>query len=126
MSGWPYLKYELLRTFRNKRFFTFSLGFILGRENKLADVLWNGRAQAAGLTVGTQLVAVNGEAYDKERLMAMITAAKTDNAPLEFIVKNGNRYATVRIDYHDGLRYPHLIRHSDIPARLDQILAPRQ
>jgi predicted metalloprotease with PDZ domain len=106
--------------------FSFSLGFIVGRENRLVDVLWGGRAQAAGLTVGTQLIAVNGEAYDKERLIAMIKAAKTDNAPLEFIVKNGNRYATVRIDYHDGLRYPRLIRHADVPARLDQILAPRQ
>ncbi len=106
--------------------FTFSLGFVVGRENKLGDVLWNGRAQEAGLTVGTQLIAVNGEAYDKERLMAMIKAAKTDNAPLEFIVKNGNRYSTVRIDYHDGLRYPRLTRHADIPARLDAILAPRQ
>jgi hypothetical protein len=58
--------------------------------------------------------------------MAMITAAKTDNAPLEFIVKNGSRYSTVRIDYHDGLRYPHLTRDESVPARLDQILAPRQ
>jgi predicted metalloprotease with PDZ domain len=106
--------------------FSFSLGFIVGRENKLVDVLWNGRAHQVGLTVGTQLIAVNGEAYDKERLMAMIKAAKTDSAPLEFIVKNGNRYSTVRIDYHDGLRYPRLIRHADVPARLDAILAPRQ
>jgi predicted metalloprotease with PDZ domain len=106
--------------------FIFSLGFSVGRENKLSDVLWDGRAQAAGLTIGTQLIAVNGEAYDKDRLMAMITAAKTDNAPLEFIVKNGSRYSTVRIDYHDGLRYPHLTRDEAVPARLDQILAPRQ
>jgi predicted metalloprotease with PDZ domain len=89
-------------------------------------VLWGGRAQAAGLTVGTQLIAVNGEAYEKDRLIAMIKAAKTDNAPLEFIVKNGSRYSTVRIDYHDGPRYPHLTRDDAIPARLDQILAPRQ
>jgi predicted metalloprotease with PDZ domain len=106
--------------------FTFSLGFNVGRENKLSDVLWGGRAQAAGLTVGTQLIAVNGEAYEKDRLIAMIKAAKTDNAPLEFIVKNGSRYSTVRIDYHDGPRYPHLTRDDAIPARLDQILAPRQ
>jgi predicted metalloprotease with PDZ domain len=105
--------------------FTFSLGFIVGRESKLIDVLWGGRAQEAGLTVGTQLIAVNGEAYNKDRLMAMITAAKTDNAPLEFIVKNGSRYSIVRIDYHEGLRYPHLTRHADVPARLDAILAPR-
>jgi predicted metalloprotease with PDZ domain len=106
--------------------FTFSLGFIVGRESKLIDVLWGGRAQEAGLTVGAQLIAVNGEAYNKDRLMAMITAAKTDNAPLEFIVKNGSRYSIVRIDYHEGLRYPHLTRHADVPARLDGILAPRQ
>jgi predicted metalloprotease with PDZ domain len=115
-------KIEARRKFAD---FTYSLGFIVGRENKLSDVLWGGRAQAAGLTVGTQLVAVNGEPYDKDRLMAMIKAAKTDSAPLEFIVKNGNRYATVRIDYHDGLRYPHLTRDANTPARLDQILAPR-
>ena len=106
--------------------FTFSLGFNVGRENKLSDVLWGGRAQAAGLTVGTQLIAVNGEAYEKDRLIALMKAAKTDNAPLEFIVKNGSRYSTVRIDYHDGPRYPHLTRDEAVPARLDQILAPRQ
>jgi predicted metalloprotease with PDZ domain len=115
-------KLEARRKFAD---FTFSLGFIVGRENKLADVLWGGRAQAAGLTVGTQLVAVNGEAYDKDRLTAIVEAAKTDNAPIEFIVKNGDRYSTVRIDYHDGLRYPHLTRDAATPARLDEILAPR-
>jgi len=116
-------KLEARRKFSD---FTFSLGFAVGRENKLSDVLWGGRAEAAGLAVGTQLIAVNGEAYEKDRLMAMITAAKTDNAPLEFIVKDGNRYSTVRIDYHDGLRYPHLTRDEHTPARLDEILAPRQ
>jgi predicted metalloprotease with PDZ domain len=115
-------KLEARRKFAD---FTFSLGFTVGRENKLADVLWGGRAQAAGLTVGTQLVAVNGEAYDKDRLTAIVEAAKTDNAPIEFIVKNGDRYSTVRIDYHDGLRYPHLTRDAATPARLDEILAPR-
>ena len=30
--------------------FTFSMGFSVGRQNKLSDVLWGGRAQAAGLT----------------------------------------------------------------------------
>jgi predicted metalloprotease with PDZ domain len=118
--------FKKLETRRKIADFTFSLGFIVGRENKLVDVLWGGRAQAAGLTVGTQLIAVNGESYDKDRFMAMIKAAKTDNAPLEFIVKNGTRYVTIRIDYHDGLRYPHLTRNTNTPARLDDLLTPRQ
>jgi predicted metalloprotease with PDZ domain len=105
--------------------FAYSLGFIVGRENKLSEVLWNTPAYRAGLTVGTQLIAVNGIAYDKDRLLAIIKAAKTDNAPIEFLVKNGDRYSTVRIDYHGGLRYPQLTRAEGAPARLDAILAPR-
>jgi predicted metalloprotease with PDZ domain len=106
--------------------FTYSLGFVVGKESKLADVLWDGPAYRAELTAGTQLVAVEGIAYDKDRLQAAITAAKTGNAPIELLVKNGDRYTTVRIDYHDGLRYPQLTREANVPARLDDILAARQ
>jgi len=31
----------------------------------------------------------------------------------------------VRIDYHDGVRFPHLEQIPGAPARLDEILAPR-
>jgi predicted metalloprotease with PDZ domain len=105
---------------------TFSLGFIVGRENKLADVQWGGPAYAAGLTVGTQIIAVDGVAYDSDRLRDIVTAAKASNAAIELLVKNGDRYSTARIDYHDGLRYPHLERDTSGPARLDQILEPRK
>jgi hypothetical protein len=44
---------------------------------------------------------------------------------VELLVKQGDLYRTVRIDYHDGLRYPHLERIDGAPARLDEILAPR-
>ncbi len=104
---------------------TYSLGFAIGRENKLVDVLWNGPAWSAGLTAGTQIVAVNGVSYDSDRLNDIIKRARTDPAPIEFLVRNGDRYTTVRIDYHDGLRYPHLRQNPGAPARLDQILAPR-
>ena len=30
-----------------------------------------------------------------------------------------------RVDYHGGLRYPHLVRDGSKPALLDDILAPR-
>jgi hypothetical protein len=55
-----------------------------------------------------------------------VKAAKTGNAAIELLVKNGDRYSTVPIDYHEGLRYPHLERDASIPARLDQILQPRK
>jgi len=88
-------------------------------------VLWEGPAYAAGLTVGTQIIAVDGVTYDSDRLKEIVKSARTNREPIELLVKNGDRYRTVRIDYHDGLRYPHLERNAEVPPRLDQILAPR-
>ena len=106
--------------------FAWSLGFVVGKDNSLADVLWQGPAFKAGLTQGTQLIAVNGVAYEAERLKDAVKAAKSSPQPIELLVKNGDRYRTVRIDYHDGLRYPHLERVTATPARLDDILTPRK
>ena len=104
---------------------TYSLGMVIGTDGRLTDVLWEGPAYKSGLTVGAQVIAINGKAFDAERLKDAIKDARKTSAAIEFLVKNGDRYRTVRIDYHDGLRYPHLERDSSVPARLDQILTPR-
>ena len=104
----------------------FSLGLSIGREGRIGNVRWNGPAHNAGLTPGTQLIAVNGTAYDGDRLKEAITAAQKSKAPLELLVKNGDNYTTVKIDYRDGLRYPQLERDEKAPALLDQILAARK
>ena len=68
---------------------------------------------------------MNGTAYTGERLKEAIRDAKRDSSAIELLVKNGERYRTIRMDYHDGLRYPHLERVAGAPARLDQILTAR-
>jgi predicted metalloprotease with PDZ domain len=103
---------------------TYSLGLVIGREARITDVLWEGPAFKAGLTVGTQIVAVNGIAFDADRLKTTVKNSRSAKEPLEFILKNGDRYSTVRIDYHKGLRYPHLERTNGEP-RLDAILAAK-
>jgi predicted metalloprotease with PDZ domain len=103
---------------------TYSLGMTIAAEDRLSEVLWEGPAYKSGLTVGTQIVAVNGTEFDAGRLKSAITDATKTGAAIEFLVKNGDRYRTIRIDYHDGLRYPHLERDESTPARLDQILTP--
>ncbi|MGA7792599.1 MAG: hypothetical protein WCA19_06125 [Candidatus Acidiferrales bacterium] len=104
---------------------TYSLGMTIAAEGKLSDVLWEGLAYKIGLTVGTQIIAVNGIALDADQLKSAIKDASKTKAAIELLVKNGDRYRTVKIDYHDGLRYPHLEREGSAAASLDQILTPR-
>jgi hypothetical protein len=51
--------------------------------------------------------------------------AKGTTTPIEVLVKTGDRYRTVRFDYHDGLRYPRLVAIPGAPARLDQIFTAK-
>jgi predicted metalloprotease with PDZ domain len=124
-SDTPSDYFRKMETRRKATDLTFSLGLVVGRENKLTDVLWGGPAHAAGLTVGTQIIAVDGLAYDNDRLKDTVAAAKKSGAAIELLIKNGDRYSTVHIDFHEGLHYPHLERDANVPARLDQILSPR-
>ena len=59
-----------------------------------------------------------------DRLKTAIREARTSGASIELLVKNGDHYRTVRLDYHNGLRYPHLER-TGAAASLDEILAAR-
>ena len=103
---------------------TYSIGVTLNRDGEFTGVQWDGPAFKAGLTVGGKLLAVNGIAYDADRLKEAITAAKT-GAPLDLIVKNGDHFRTVRLDYRGGLRYPRLERIPGATDRLSAIYAPR-
>ena len=103
---------------------TFSLGTAVGKDGSLSEVVWDGPAFKAGLTEGTQMVAVNNETYTAEGLKDAIRAARGGSAPIELLVRNKDTFRTVRIDYHDGLRYPRLERTSGTATSLDEILRP--
>ncbi len=106
--------------------FTFSLGFAISSlTGQLTEVRWGGPAYEAGLTMGTALIAVNGREYRAERLKTAIQLAKLNKQPVELLVKNLDRYKTVRIAYFDGLKYPQLQRIEKTEDRLAAILKPR-
>ena len=73
----------------------------------------------------TTLIAVNGHEYRPERLRMAISFAKLNKQSLELLVRNLDRYRTVRIDYFDGLKYPQLQRIEKVPDRIGAILKPR-
>jgi predicted metalloprotease with PDZ domain len=104
---------------------TYSGGFGVGNDGKVSSVLWDSAAFNAGMTVGSEILAVNGRAFDPDTLkQAIKTAAGTGPAP-ELLIKDGDRYRTVRLDWHGGLRYPRLEKVGKGPGTLDALLAPR-
>ena len=110
---------------RHQADFTYSLGLSIGNDGSIADVLWDGPAFKAGVAPGMSVIAVNGHDYDADDLKDAITAAaKDNNATIELLVKNFDEYQTVRIAYHDGLKYPHLVRDTSKPDTLAELLKP--
>ena len=88
-------------------------------------MLWGSPAFGAGMAPRNKIVAVNGLALDgTETLSDAITAARTSKDPIVLLLQDGPRYRTVQIDYHGGLRYPHLERIPNTPDRLTDIMAP--
>jgi predicted metalloprotease with PDZ domain len=106
--------------------FVYSLGLSIDKDGKIGDVRWDSPAFNAGLGSGTTVVAVNGQEYDKDLLEDAVKAAKTGKAPIQLMVKEFDRYRTVSIDYHGGLRYPHLERIEGKPDRLSAIFAAKK
>jgi predicted metalloprotease with PDZ domain len=103
----------------------YSLGFSLDKDGKVTGTLWNSPAFNAGVVTGAQVMAVNGKAYDGDVIKDAVTAAKDTKAPIELIVKRGDRFMTVPVDYHGGLRYPWIEPVAKGEQPLDRLLAPR-
>ena len=110
--------------------FATSLGFALKGEdgdrsaNGVANVWWDSPAFKAGMTPEMQLQGVNDQTFSLSNLREALLAAEKSNAPIKLLVKRDKEFLTLNVDYHGGLRYPHLERVESMPDRLDEILAP--
>ena len=108
---------------------SYSIGLTVSRKAGTAGtvtlVQWGGPAFAAGITVGTKLIAVNGRGYDPDTLKAAITAAKDGSDPIRLTVQQKDQVRTVDVRWNGGLRYPTLEKTGKGEGGLDRLLAPR-
>ncbi|UPG86707.1 M61 family peptidase [Luteibacter aegosomatis] len=88
----------------------YSLGVVVTDKGDIQDAQWDGVAAKAGLVPGVTIVAVNGKDFSTKGLKDAITDAKNGTAPIDFLVKDVDDYRHIAVDYHGGLRYPHLVR----------------
>ncbi|MEP0845088.1 MAG: serine hydrolase [Phycisphaerae bacterium] len=103
----------------------YSIGLRVGDEGVISDVVPGLPADQAGLAPGMKLVAVNGRKYSTDQLRAAVRAGKDSEAPIEIIAQNGDFFASYRLDYHGGPRFPELTRDESSPDLLSEILKPR-
>ncbi len=106
--------------------FTYSGGFVVGNDRTISSVIWDGPAFNSGMTVGSELLAVNGRTFDADALKAAIKAAKGTSQPVRLLIKSGDVYRTLDLNWSGGLRYPRLVKRGRAPGTLDALLAPRR
>ncbi|MGD0515726.1 MAG: peptidase M61, partial [Terriglobales bacterium] len=104
--------------------FATSLGFSVNGEGNIGSVWWNSLAFKAGIVPDMQLQAVNDQKYTAAVLREAIVAAEKTKDPIKLLLKNGDQFLTINLDYHGGPRYPHLERVEGTEDRLDAVLAP--
>ena len=104
---------------------TYSGGFVVGNDGRITSVLWDSPAFNAGLSIGSQIVAVNGRNFDMDGIKQAIKDAANGGASPQLLVHDGDLYRTVALDWHGGLRYPRLEKVGKGPGTLDALLAPR-
>jgi predicted metalloprotease with PDZ domain len=102
----------------------FSLGLQLAADGSIRDVRWGSPADKAKLAPGQKLIAVNGKVFSAEALDAAVTAAKTSPDPIHFLMQSEEYITPVSIDYHDGMRFPAMVRVDGTKDYLDEITTP--
>jgi predicted metalloprotease with PDZ domain len=105
---------------------THSLGVTVDKDGKVTSVMWNSPAFKTDIVNGTKIIAVDGVAYTKDRLIDAITTAKDGKTPVRLLVERNKRYEQIDIAYSGGLRYPHLEPVAKGETALDRLLAPRR
>jgi predicted metalloprotease with PDZ domain len=101
-----------------------SIGVLVQEDGRVLDAAPGLGGYAAGLRPGMRLVAVNGQHFSLQALEEAVGATRHGGA-LVLDARNGTHLEHARLDYHDGLRWPHLVRDPARPDMLAAILAPR-
>ncbi len=104
---------------------TYSLGIDVDKDGKMRDVLWNSPAFKAGLAPAMVIKGINGQKFSTDALKDAVVGAAGNDAPIKLLVTDFNEYRTIKIDYHGGLKYPHLKRIKSQPDYLSEVLAAR-
>ncbi len=104
----------------------YSIGIRVMADGDISDVRWNGPADKAKLFPGQKIIAVNGNIFSGDALKSAIKEAHSNakTEPIHLILQGDTFVTTADLDYHDGERFPSLVRVDGTPDYLDDITKP--
>ena len=105
--------------------YTSSIGVLVKPDGTVQDAIPGMPAYQRGIRPYTRILAVNGRQFSIEGLNQALAESKTRTGTIVLLVSNAGFIESHEIDYHGGLRYPHLVRNNDARDYLDEILKPR-
>ncbi len=99
----------------------YSVGLMLENNGVVRDTVEGMVAAKAGIGPGMKVLAVNGRRFTPDIWHDAIRTAKSSTAPIELIIENTDYFRVVKLDYHGGEKYPHLVRDGSKPDLLTEI-----
>jgi predicted metalloprotease with PDZ domain len=105
--------------------YTSSIGMLIKADGTVQDVLPGMPAFQQGVSPYTRVVAVNGRQFTIDELNRTVAESKAQGGPIALLVSNAGFLESHEMDYHGGLRHPHLVRNEGATDYLDGILKPR-
>jgi predicted metalloprotease with PDZ domain len=115
---------KALETSQKRTDLTYSLGLVLEEDGRIRDVIPDSPFARAGGAPGMRLVAVNGRRCTPEVVREALRAAVKSPAPIELLTESADYYATCKVGYHGGERYPRLVREASKADYLTPLLSP--
>lgn len=103
----------------------YSVGLLVGFDGAIEDTVEGMPAAKAGIGPGMRVVAVNGRAFSPAVFLDALRESTDSSGPLELLVENADYFKTYKLDYHEGEKYPHLVRDESKPDMLGEIIKPR-
>ncbi len=104
---------------------SFSIGLQAKEDGDIVDTIEGMAAARAGIGPGMKLVAVNGRRFTAQVLRDALASGKGGSQPLRLLIENTDYFRTFDLDYHEGEKYPHLVRDESKPDVLTDIVRAR-
>ena len=104
--------------------YVYSVGMTVSDDGYVSDVIVGGPIYKAGIGPEMRISAINGKTFSDETLREAIRESQNSAVPITLTAANGRQSQDYTVDYHGGIRFPHLERDKSKPDYLSEILSP--